>query len=265
MLAIMAWSILGTQFCLELAFGVLFGLCFLSRAPLGTFFHLMMGTVALFPMLVAAVAPVLYGEAAWMNPVTLWSFGGMALAPILMGPVKARLRIIGALGATLCCGVAIVHVINSLPGIGGTAHLILGSLSAMATGLVAGGVGLAMVLGHWYLTVPQLPVDWLVKTNRLTAIAMLASAALLACSVVLFADDFANLNRPLLGMWGLFFLGTRVAVGLALPLLMAWMTAGSLRYGNTRSATGILYASTVLVLIGTAASISLQDSYGIPL
>ena len=43
------------------------------------------------------------------------------------------------------------------------------------------------------------------------------------------------------------------------------MTAGSLAYDNTRSATGILYASTVLVLIGTAASLSLQDSYGIPL
>jgi len=43
------------------------------------------------------------------------------------------------------------------------------------------------------------------------------------------------------------------------------MTAGSLKLGNTRSATGILYASTILVLIGTAVSISLQDSYGVPL
>ncbi len=43
------------------------------------------------------------------------------------------------------------------------------------------------------------------------------------------------------------------------------MAASSLRFRNTRSATGILYASTVLVLIGTAVSISLQDSYGVPL
>ena len=34
---------------------------------------------------------------------------------------------------------------------------------------------------------------------------------------------------------------------------------------NTRPATGLLYASTVLVLIGTAVSISLQDTYGVPL
>jgi len=122
-----------------------------------------------------------------------------------------------------------------------------------------------MVLGHWYLTVPQLPISWLVRLNRLTVWAMVASSVLLACSCVLSAESFAQMNRPLLGAWGLFFLGTRVATGLALPLLFAWMTAGSLRYGNTRSATGILYASTVLVLIGTAVSISLQDSYGIPL
>ena len=72
-------------------------------------------------------------------------------------------------------------------------------------------------------------------------------------------------DTPLLGPWGLFYLGARVAVGLALPLLFAWMTAGSLAHRNTRSATGILYASTVLVLIGTAASLGLQDSYGMPL
>jgi hypothetical protein len=43
------------------------------------------------------------------------------------------------------------------------------------------------------------------------------------------------------------------------------MAASSLRYQNTRSATGILYASTVLVLIGSAVSVFLQDSYRVPL
>ena len=60
-------------------------------------------------------------------------------------------------------------------------------------------------------------------------------------------------------------LGTRVTVGLVFPLGFAWMTASSLRFKNTRSATGILYASTVLVLIGTGVAVSLQDSYGVPL
>ena len=146
-----------------------------------------------------------------------------------------------------------------------TTSLVLGSLSAMATGGVAGSVGLAMVLGHWYLTIPQLPIAWLARINRFTVVWMLLSALLLGLTCALFGADLGTETRPLLGSWGLFFLGSRIAVGLALPLLFAWMTAGSLKYENTRSATGILYASTVLVLIGTAASISLQDSYGIPL
>jgi hypothetical protein len=50
-----------------------------------------------------------------------------------------------------------------------------------------------------------------------------------------------------------------------MPLAFAAMAAGALRFKNTRSATGILYASTVLVLIGTAVAVSLQDTYGVPL
>ena len=122
-----------------------------------------------------------------------------------------------------------------------------------------------MVLGHWYLTVPNLHVKHLARLNRVTIGAMLASVVLLLASVWIFTDELAAVKTPLTSPWGLFYLGTRVAVGLALPLLFAWMTAGSLKFQNTRSATGILYASTVLVLIGAAGSIMLQESYGVPL
>jgi hypothetical protein len=80
-----------------------------------------------------------------------------------------------------------------------------------------------------------------------------------------FPSELNALERPLFGATGLFYLGTRVTVGLVMPLLFAWMAAGALKYRNTRSATGILYASTVLVLIGAAVAVSLQDIYGVPL
>jgi hypothetical protein len=67
-------------------------------------------------------------------------------------------------------------------------------------------------------------------------------------------------------MGGVFGLFTRFAVGIAMPLVFAWMVSSSIRYNNTRSATGILYASTVLVLIGEAMAISLRgQSGGVPL
>ena len=142
---------------------------------------------------------------------------------------------------------------------------LLATATALATGAVAGSVGLAMVLGHWYLTVPKLEVRHLVRLNRVTVVSMVACAALVGLSCFVFREGLSEHRSPLFGPTGLFYLGTRVAVGLLVPLGFAAMTASSLRYENTRSATGILYASTVLVLIGTAVSISLQDTYGVPL
>lgn len=261
----MPWGPLATQFCLELAFGVLLGLCLLSKAPLGLFFHRMMGATAALPLLAAGLLPPLFDGVPWANPRTLGALGALLALPLLTGPVRSGRRLVGAVWATAATGFALAFAVREAPGVDGASAWILGSLSAMATGVVAGGVGLAMVVGHWYLTVPQLPISLLARLNRFTVVAMLVSLGLLAATCVLFADSLAQAETPLLAPFGLFYLGARVSVGLLLPLLFAWMTAGSLKYRNTRSATGILYASTVLVLIGTAVSLSLQDSYGIPL
>lgn len=261
----MTWTHLGTQFSLELAFGVLLGLCLLVRAPLGLFFHSMLGFTAALPLMVACAAPPFFTGVSWSTPVTLASGAALLGIPILAGPVRNDWRRVGVLWSTSWTAVAIVLAVREAPGVDGVGGVCLGSLSAMATGVVAGGVGLAMVVGHWYLTVPQLPIVWLARMNRFTAGAMVLSGVLVGITLLVYADAFSAADVPLLGPWGLFHLGTRIAVGLGFPLLFAWMTAGSLKYGNTRSATGILYASTVLVLIGAAVSLSLQDSYGVPL
>jgi hypothetical protein len=261
----MAWSPLGTQFCLELAFGVLLGLCAIRRAPLGAFFYRLMGTTALVPLLAAFLLPPLFGGHGWQDPAIVAAGLACLAFPIFSGPVKSSQRAAGLAWATVWAAVALAMTVQQLPDIEGAGGWALASLSAMATGAVAGGVGLAMVLGHWYLTVPDLPVSWLRRLNSWTAIAMIVSAVLVVLTCIAFIDLLQDAPRPLLGPWGWFYMGARAGAGLALPLVFAWMTAGSLRHSNTRSATGILYASTVLVLIGTAVSISLQDSYGVPL
>ncbi len=261
----MTWGSLGTQFCLELAFGVLLGLALIPRAPLGAFFFRMMGVTAMVPLLGAFLGPPLLGLTGWADGVVIAS--GLALLglPLASGPVRASRRAAALWWSTAATAASLVFAVSRAPGISGAGELALGSLCAMATGAVAGGVGMAMVLGHWYLTVPTLSVEWLQRVNKLTAAAMVLCAALVGLSCFVFADNLSDAETPLLGPWGLLYLSARIAVGLAMPLLFAWMTAGSLAYSNTRSATGILYASTVLVLIGAAASISLQDSYGVPL
>jgi hypothetical protein len=261
----MGWSILGTQFCLELAFGVLVALAFVHRAPLGVFFFRLMGTTALVPILVALVATVTSGLARWSDPAILSAALAALAYPVYAGPVKASRRLLALALALFGCGLALVLVVSTAQRVEGGFGSAVASLSALATGCVAGTVGLAMVLGHWYLTIPGLQVAHLRRMNRVTVASMVLCLVSVGLSYLIF---FAGepLRAPTeFGMWALFYLGTRVTVGLLLPLLFAWMTSESLRHENTRSATGILYASTVLVLIGTAVSISLQDSYGVPL
>ena len=93
----------------------------------------------------------------------------------------------------------------------------------------------------------------------------LVSLAFVGVTCVVFQESLSGGRYPLYGSTGLFYLGTRLVIGLVFPFVFALMAASSLKFQNTRSATGILYASTVLVLIGTAVSVSLQDSYGVPL
>lgn len=261
----MSWSPLATQFCLQLAFGVFAALAFVPRAPVGTLFYRVMGTAALVPLLAAVLMPALVAGAPWSDVPT--ALGALAVIgyPIYSGPVRGA-RWAVALGLALFgSATALIVVLSRGALVEGPLALAMASFSALSTGAVAGSVGLAMVLGHWYLTVPNLQVQHLRRLNRVSVACLAASLAGLAGSCLVFGAPLREAEPPLLGSWGLFYLGTRIAVGLLLPMLFAWMVAGSLDYKNTRSATGILYASTVLVLIGTAVSVSLTDSYGVPL
>ena len=264
----MGWNDLGTQFCLELAFGLALALCFIPRAPLGSFFWRLMGTTLLLPILVVVIALPAFGGASASDPRVLLSALAALAYPIASGPVRTSRRSLALVWMTVFTGLALIFALRATPGplagMGG-GMLLMCSASAMATGTVAGGVGLAMVVGHWYLTVPQLSLSWLMRLNRFTAAAMVVSALLLSVTLLCFHAELTAGRDSISSPWGVMQISTRLAVGLALPLLFAWMTAGSLAYKNTRSATGILYASTVLVLIGTAVSVSLQNTYGIPL
>jgi hypothetical protein len=263
----MSWASLGTQFCLELAFGVLATLAFVARAPLGTFFFRVMGVTALVPLLAALTLPVFVAQEGWSEPGRLGAGLAVLSFPLYSGSVRVTTRKIALIVAALGAAASIALEVRDAAAVeaAGALPWLVASSSALSTGLVGGSVGLAMVFGHWYLTVPSLEVDWLVRLNRLTMVWMAASLVALAVTCAVFAGALREQDVDLLGPWAMFHLGTRVAVGLVMPLVFGWMTAQSLHHRNTRSATGILYASTVLVLIGTAASLFLQDAYGVPL
>ena len=68
-----------------------------------------------------------------------------------------------------------------------------------------------MVVGHWYLTVPQLPVRLLKTMNRFTAVAMVVTSVLVVVTCLLHKGDLANAEQPLLSSFGLFYFAARIA------------------------------------------------------
>jgi hypothetical protein len=258
------FGLLVHQFCLELAFGVLVALAFVPRAPVGVLFYRVMGTCAVVPILVAIALPLARGDLVASDPRVMTSALAALCYPIYSGPVRGTVWACGLATAIAGTAAGVVLALDHATMLGHW-ELTIATSSALSTGLVAGSVALAMVLGHWYLTVPNLSIAHLRRLNGVCIATQLVSIGAIAASCWVFRSSIEGERGMLDSPLGWLHLGTRVAVGLALPLLFAFMTASSLRYQNTRSATGILYASTVLVLIGTAVSVSLQSSYGVPL
>jgi len=267
------WTQAGSLFGLEIGVGVLAATLALARAPLGPFFFRLLGGTAAAAVAAGALLPLAAGERGLATPVA----AGAGLAVLSCAALAARLpsggralALAAALaGALLALGAAVSHAF--LAGAGGldrgrledpVARLLL-ILAPVVSGGVVGSVAVSMVLGHWYLIVPTLPLAFLRRMNGFAAGALFGRLALSGGIVLAFAATLREdgLFRPM----GLFHLGTRAAVGIAVPLVFAGLVAGTLRHGNTRSATGILYASSILVLIGEAVGLSLWGTSGLPL
>jgi hypothetical protein len=128
-------------------------------------------------------------------------------------------------------------------------------LASFPSGIAAGGTLGAMLLGHSYLTARGLSF----APFRRMAWILFGILLLRTISVVpaFFGDGLAPMD------W--VFLSLRVALGLAVPLLLGWMVIECVRIESNQSATGILYAMTVLVgLFGELIAVYLSLARGIP-
>ena len=111
--------------------------------------------------------------------------------------------------------------------------------SAFPGAIAAGGTLGAMLLGHSYLTArglsfaPFKRMAWL-----LFGILVLRT---LSVAPAFFASNLAMMD------W--VFLSLRAGLGLLVPLLLGWMVIECVRIESNQSATGILYAMTVLVCL----------------
>ncbi|MBK36273.1 MAG: hypothetical protein CME26_12195 [Gemmatimonadetes bacterium] len=128
---------------------------------------------------------------------------------------------------------------------------------ALTSALFLGSVIYGMVLGHWYLVLPTLPVKPLKDITGLMILSLLAKAVL--TTVVLFVyfveggPGFQETISSFIGVTGFFF-WARVLFGLLGPAAVCYMTWETVKINSTQSATGLLYVATILVLIGEPVS-----------
>jgi hypothetical protein len=113
--------------------------------------------------------------------------------------------------------------------------------------LVLGASSISMLLGHWYLVAPKLPISYLKLLTVSLIAAILIRSGILAWVLV---ENWAKLESlQFFERYGIFFF-QRFLLGLVLTFILSILTYYCVRIRSTQSATGILYVVLVFCLIG---------------
>jgi len=179
----------------------------------------------------------------------------------------ASALLIGAVGTGLISVTADSLAFRKLLAIGGWENWILVVNHLAATALL-GSVMLTMVFGHWYLVIPRLSIDPLVKLTKVLMGAI--SIRILSMAATFIAIPFQQsyslrtiLSALMLGE-GIFF-WPRLIFGVILPIVLTAMIWSTVKIRHTQAATGLLYLAVVTLLFGEFFSKFLLFSLNIPL
>jgi hypothetical protein len=135
-------------------------------------------------------------------------------------------------------------------------------LSQLPAALVLGSSAVAMLLGHWYLVAPKLPITYLKAITIALIAAILLRSAFITEAVWSHHDQLRAMH--FYELYGMFFL-QRIALGLFLTLILSVLTYFCVKIRSTQSATGILYVVLVFCLIGelTGAYLFVKTGYSL--
>jgi hypothetical protein len=167
-------------------------------------------------------------------------------------------------------------------------------LNFVFSGLLLGGFFVGQFLGHWFLNVPGMHIRELKRVMSF----LFVGIALKSIEILVFmiwkttqlnpaigldamgrplAQDISNTDFLLklnpsnslfalegdlflgLGTYGVILLSMRLLWGILAPWVLALMVNQTVKTRSTQSATGILYAACVMVLVGEATALYLRN------
>lgn len=266
----------------QLAVGQLLIAALISRQTIGNLFH----------RVIAGVSLLLLVLALWAEPYDSVSLGGLlslkvsAITPESLALTFAVLSVLHLLlnqllfprlhRATLLLSfvlglTAVVCDGLTYPGFhpARASERLLAGLNAVSSAMILGGVLGAMITGHWYLVRTKLSLQPLKIAAGIFIGAVLTKTVLIVATLATYWTGpdtlLADLARRLISFApeSLFF-WARFSFGILAPLFFSYLIWGTVKIRSTQSATGILYASLILVLLGEAFGKFLYYFSGIP-
>ena len=253
-----------SQFALRLLCGMSATWCFMPRGDVTCgFFRIQMLVALGFAVaatLFAGSLPAVEAKTALLSAGEIQLAAGLASACCFVGSVYWTLarRRGGAVWAGLVCGLSTAALLGSLPREAFDVPLaaVLSIGSELASGWLIGGAFTAMLLGHWYLTAPMMKLRPLEILNRGLGAAAIARGVLAAIAIWQIPNFSPSQTQFI-------WISMRWLCGVLAPILAMVLVASILRYRNTQSATGVLFAAVILVFIGesTAAVLSRDLSW----
>jgi hypothetical protein len=154
-----------------------------------------------------------------------------------------------------------IIIVPSLVGVGASVKLIsfmvpldIAAAPVMILGgLILSGSLFAMILGHWYLNVVDLPITLLRNATRLIFVLLIIRLIWNVMALLFQSVDtdgyFVPLTEFLFTIDGI-FLGTAILFGTVLPLVLTFLTLKTVAIQSTQSATGLLYVLVLSVTMG---------------
>jgi hypothetical protein len=138
----------------------------------------------------------------------------------------------------------------------------------LTSALLLGAATGAMILGHYYLVVLDLPISALRRLTVLLIVALVLRS--LVTGFALVGPVHAGYDEARLiaaGLWSAdgIFVWMRLLFGIAGPLSLVWFIWKTVEIRSTQSATGILYVQLFLVLAGELLAAYLRVAAGFPL
>lgn len=134
----------------------------------------------------------------------------------------------------------------------------------LLAGLVLGGATTGLAVGHSYLSSPQLSPRPLRHITILLIFALLGQLLVMPVYLGLIGAPAATAKgQELLSTYGL-ILGVRIAIGLIFPLVLAILAWHTTKIKAMRSATGLLYIGSGVVLTGEIVAKVLFFITGLP-